>query len=35
MCDKYDASRGVIEADVKEILTKLRSINAIEEKGDA
>lgn len=35
MCDKYDASRGVIEADVKEILTKLKSINAIEEKGDA
>ena len=31
MCEKYDAPRSTIVADVKEILNTLRSINAIEE----
>lgn len=31
MCLKYDAPRNVIAADVKDVLEKLRSINAIEE----
>lgn len=30
MCRKYDAPREVLVADVKEILEKMRSINAIE-----
>lgn len=30
MCRKYDAPREVLAADVKEILEKLRGINAIE-----
>lgn len=31
MCLEYDAPREVLEADVSEILAKLRSIGAIEE----
>ncbi len=31
MCEKYDAPREVIAADVKEILDTLRRINALEE----
>ncbi|MBQ6373373.1 MAG: PqqD family protein [Clostridia bacterium] len=31
MCARYDAPRHVITADVAEILSKLRSIDAIEE----
>ncbi len=30
MCRKYDAPREVLAADVREILEKMRSINAIE-----
>ena len=31
MCAKYDADKKTIEADVKEILDILRSVNAVEE----
>ena len=31
MCEKYDASRAEIAADVEEILDTLRSIGALEE----
>ena len=31
MCERYDAPRDVIRADVKEILDKLRGIRALEE----
>ncbi len=31
MCEKYDAPREVISSDVKEIIDKLRSINALDE----
>lgn len=31
MCEKYDAPRSTITADVNDILDTLRSINAIEE----
>lgn len=31
MCSKYDAPREVIRADVREILDKLRGIQALEE----
>lgn len=31
MCARYDASREIIDADVEEILAKLRSIGALDE----
>lgn len=31
MLDKYDVTREVVSADVDKILTKLRSINALDE----
>ena len=31
MCEKYDAPRSVIAADVRSILDKLRSIRALDE----
>ena len=31
MCEKYDAPRATIAADVEEILSTLRGINALEE----
>ena len=31
MCEKYDAPREVIAADVEEAIGKLRSIHALEE----